>query len=84
VPERLSLEAAAEYLRTACLVIGLDTGLTHLAGAFGVPTIALYVATDPSATGLYACAQGRNLGGRARAPSVAEVTRAAGELLSGA
>lgn len=83
VPERLSLEAAAQCLGAACLVVGLDTGLTHLAGAFGVPTIALYVATEPSATGLYACARGRNLGGRARAPSAAEVTRAASELLSG-
>lgn len=33
------------------LVIGVDTGLTHLAAAFGVPTVAVFLATEPGLTG---------------------------------
>lgn len=33
------------------LVIGADTGLTHLASAFGLPTVAVFVATQPGLTG---------------------------------
>ncbi len=80
VPGRRSLQEAATGLAGACVVIGLDTGLTHLAGAFGVPTIAIYVATDPAATGLYGCARGVNVGGKGAPPSAAEVTQAADAL----
>lgn len=82
VPDRLPLDAAAKLLAGAALVIGLDTGLTHLAGAFGVPTVALYIATDPAATGLYGCPRGINLGGKRRAPSTGEVMQAVSDLLS--
>ncbi|MBZ9776714.1 lipopolysaccharide heptosyltransferase I [Mesorhizobium sp. CO1-1-8] len=33
------------------LVIGADTGLTHLASAFGLPTVAVFLATEPGLTG---------------------------------
>jgi len=82
VPQRLSLQAAAEALAGAALVIGLDTGLTHLAGALGVPTVGVYVSTDPAATGLYGCARGANAGGKGRAPSAAAVISAATAMLS--
>lgn len=48
---RMPLGVVAEYLRKATLVIALDSGLTHLAGALGVPTIALFGATDIEKTG---------------------------------
>ncbi|MEY3182646.1 MAG: hypothetical protein RLZ35_631 [Pseudomonadota bacterium] len=48
---RLSLSVAAEYLRQATLVVALDSGLTHLAAALNVPTIALFGATDTQKTG---------------------------------
>jgi ADP-heptose:LPS heptosyltransferase len=38
----------AELLREASLVIGADTGPTHLAAQLGVPTLALFGPTDPS------------------------------------
>jgi heptosyltransferase-1 len=68
-------------LAQARVVIGTDTGLTHLAGALGVPTLGIYCATDPAATGLYACARGVNLGGIAAAPSAAQVIAAVEGLL---
>ncbi len=73
VPARLDLAALASLLAQARVVVGTDTGLTHLAGALGVPTVGIYCATDPAATGLYACARGVNLGGIGMPPAVAEV-----------
>jgi heptosyltransferase-1 len=33
------------------LAIGVDTGLTHLAAAFGIPTVAVFLSTMPGLTG---------------------------------
>lgn len=42
-----SLAVSAAIVAQASLVIGVDTGLTHMGSAFGVPTIALFGATCP-------------------------------------
>jgi len=76
VPPRLDLDPLAALIAGARVVIGTDTGLTHLAGALGVPTAGLYCATDPSATGLYGCAHAVNLGGIGRPPAPVEVLAA--------
>ena len=69
VPDRFELHALASLLAGARVVVGADTGLTHLAGALGVPVIGIYGATDPAATGLYGCAHATNLGGVGAPPS---------------
>ncbi len=56
VPETLlvaksSLRDIAAVIGNSELVIGADTGLTHLASAFGVPTVAIFLATEPGLTG---------------------------------
>ena len=56
-------------------VIGVDTGLTHLAGALGTVTVGIYTATEPALTGLYGCARAANLGGRGQTPDADEVLR---------
>lgn len=81
VPERLDIAAMAALLAQARVAVGTDTGLTHLAGALGVATVGIYCATDPAATGLYACARGVNLGGVDAAPSAAQVIAAVDGLL---
>lgn len=53
VAPRLSVADAARLLAGARVVVGVDTGLTHLAVAVGVPVIALYVHSQPSLTGVY-------------------------------
>ena len=70
---RINLNEAAALLAQARVVIGVDTGLSHLATALGVPTIGIYTATDPGLTGLYAGARAINLGGKNCSPAVAEV-----------
>ncbi|MCD6679654.1 MAG: glycosyltransferase family 9 protein [Burkholderiaceae bacterium] len=44
---RTDLAQAAALVRDAALVVGVDTGLTHMGIAFGVPTVALFGSTRP-------------------------------------
>lgn len=74
VPERMEIAALASLLAQARVVVGTDTGLTHLAGALGVPTVGIFVATDPAATGLHACSRAINLGGSRGTPGAARVS----------
>jgi heptosyltransferase-1 len=76
VPPRRTLEELASLFAAARAVVGLDTGLTHLAAALGVPTIGIYCGSDPALTGLYGAAQARNVGAPGRPPSVSEVLHA--------
>lgn len=72
-PCKLSLTELATIIGKATAVIGVDTGIAHLAAAMDVPTIGIYTATDPALTGLYAGDLAVNLGGIQRAPGVPEV-----------
>ena len=73
-PLRL-IEAAALLARSRA-VVGVDTGLAHLAVALGRPTTGIYCATDPGLTGLAGGAGAVNLGGRGTPPGVADVAAA--------
>jgi len=48
---RLGLDALAVLIDQAQAVVGVDTGLLHLAAALGKPGLALYTATPPALTG---------------------------------
>jgi heptosyltransferase-1 len=72
----LPLADAAALLSGARAVVGVDTGLTHLAAALQMPTVGIYCATDPAATGLYGCARAVNLGGIGKPPAVEDVMAA--------
>ncbi|MEQ1515524.1 MAG: lipopolysaccharide heptosyltransferase I [Usitatibacteraceae bacterium] len=63
VPPPMSLTEAAMLLSDARGVVGVDTGLAHLAVALQRPTIGLYVTTSPALTGLYGNTLAINLGG---------------------
>lgn len=81
VAPRMGLAEAAALLAHARVVVGVDTGLTHLAAALGVPTVALFVATDPARVGLYATTPCIDLGGPGRPPSVADAIAAVERLV---
>ena len=70
-PPHLNLNEAAHLLGGAHAVIGVDTGLAHLAVALNVPTVGIYTATDPARTGLYGGINIANIGGINRAPDTA-------------
>ena len=82
VPPAMRLDDLAALLSRAQCVVGVDTGLTHFAAALGTPTIGIYVATDPAATGIYGCARAMNLGGIGAAPTAAAVITALESLVT--
>jgi heptosyltransferase-1 len=73
VAPRLALHEAAALLGHARAVIGVDTGLTHLANALDVPLVAVYTDTDPRLTGVIETHSAINLGGIGQNPSVKQV-----------
>ncbi len=81
----LSIKHLAGLCAGAQLVVGVDTGLTHLAAALGRPTLALFCGSDPHLTGVYAgdppITPVLNLGAAGRPPTAEEATAAALELL---
>ena len=46
------VEALAQVLARASLYIGNDSGVSHLSGALGTPTIVLFKTTDPEVWGV--------------------------------
>jgi heptosyltransferase-1 len=54
---RMSLGELATLIAAASGVVGVDTGLVHLAAALGTPCITLYGATDPGLIGTLGEAQ---------------------------
>jgi heptosyltransferase-1 len=85
VPPHRSLPRLAALLAGAEIVCGVDTGLVHLAAALGVPTIALFIATDPRLAGVErASSLARDLGGIGVVPTPEEVIAASAALLRAA
>lgn len=54
---RLRLEGIAREVAGARACVAVDTGLGHLAAAFGVPTLSLFGATNPGYTGAWGANQ---------------------------
>ena len=81
VPPRMPLEDLGVLLRQSRAVLGVDTGLTHLAAALGAPVIGIYCASDPALTGLHGSARAQNLGGIAQSPEPERVVAALAALL---
>jgi len=84
---RSTIAQLAALAARASLVVGLDTGLSHLAAAVGAPTVGIYCDYDPRLAGLRASSpqsQHRvaSLGGIGLVPSVAEVLAAADRVLA--
>jgi heptosyltransferase-1 len=56
-----SLAEMGEWLASAQVVVGVDSGLTHWAAAMGRPTVGLFLSTPISRFGLQWAPQGRSL-----------------------
>jgi len=76
VPPALEVDAAGALLTGAYAVVGVDTGLTHFAAALGTPTVGVYRATDPGATGLYGSRRAVNVGSVGKPPKSRDVIAA--------
>jgi heptosyltransferase-1 len=76
VAPRMTLPQLARLFSKAQCVVGVDTGLTHLAAALGARTVGIYCGSDPNLTGIYGAPRARNVGMLGRAPGVADVLQA--------
>jgi heptosyltransferase-1 len=81
---RMGLRSVAEHLARARIMVGLDSGLTHLSAGLGRPTIGIYRASTPVRTPLQGPAYVASLGERGQAPDAARVRAAVAEALDDA
>lgn len=81
VPPFLSVPDAARAIQSARIVIGLDTGFTHLAGALGRPTIGIFADFDAVQCAVSGDSFCRSFGGIAQIPAADQVISAIDEAL---
>jgi heptosyltransferase-1 len=84
VPERAPLDAVARLIAGAQFVVGVDTGLMHLAAALGVPLVAIFAGSRPGLTGPVGSGPIIVLGADDAPPTVAAVAAAVETLANAA
>lgn len=77
----MSVAGWAQALSQCRMVIGLDTGLTHIAAAIGVPCLGIFNLTDPALLTAQPPAPLETTGGHGRQSRLDEVQAAAERLL---
>jgi heptosyltransferase-1 len=80
VPERAPLDQVAKLIAGAQYVVGVDTGLMHLAAAFGVPLVAIFTGSNPRLTGPVGSGRLTVLGADGAPPSVDAVLDAVAKI----
>lgn len=79
---RMDLTSVARVLAGARLMVGLDSGLTHLSAALGRPTVGIYRASTPVRTPLVGASYTASLGDRGAPPSQEAVLAAVDQALA--
>lgn len=77
----MGITELARLLAGARLVVGVDTGLSHIAAALGRLTFCLFAGSHPELTGVHAGDTAINLGGAGAAPTAGQVVAAVTERL---
>jgi heptosyltransferase-1 len=81
VAERHSIDGMVRLVAGADFIVGGDTGLVHLAAAFGVPLVAIFSGTDPELTRPIGSGPMEVVGAKGAIPSVEAVAAALSEIL---
>lgn len=81
VPRAISIEEAYSLIAHAALIIGVDTGLTHVAAVLGKPTIEIYCDSPRWKTEGYWSKEIANHGDVQQPPTVAEVVSSCQRLI---
>src|SRR4051812_32839877 len=76
VPDLQPLDHVARLIARAAFVVGVDTGLSHVAAALGVPLAAIFVGTEPAQHGPLGTGAIEIVSSVGTTPSVAEVSAA--------
>ena len=82
VPIGRAIDEMARMIAGASFVIGVDTGILHLAAALGVPVVGIFCGSEPSLTGPLGPGRIEVVGGKGVKPSVEEVLAAVSRVLS--
>ena len=77
----MNIAELSQLLTGASIVVGVDTGLSHIAAALGRLTLCLFSGSRPELTGVYAGDTAVNLGTAGAPPTAAEAIAAALDLL---
>ena len=80
VPPRLSIEVAAGLIGHAAVVVGVDTGLMHLAAALRVPVVGVFCDSEPLDAQPLGGGPTAYRGGIGKPPTAAEVLAAVAEI----
>lgn len=81
VCSKLTLFQAAYLLQKARVVVGVDTGLLHLANAVDTALVGIYTDSNPVKTGVQPSAWAMNVGDVGQTPTVAQVALAVEQVL---
>jgi heptosyltransferase-1 len=84
IPPFVSVADAASLVAGARLVVGLDTGFTHLAGALGRPTVGIFCDFDATQCAVSGDGPCESFGGVGVVPPVADVASAIERMLGAA
>jgi heptosyltransferase-1 len=76
VPDLQPLDQVARMIARAAFVVGVDTGLLHVAAALGVPLAAIFVGTEPGQHGPLGSGKIEIVGALGAMPTVAEISAA--------
>jgi heptosyltransferase-1 len=76
VPDLQPLDQVAHMIARAAFVVGVDTGLLHVAAALGVPLVAIFIGTEPGQHGPLGAGKIEIVGTLGTMPSVGEVAAA--------
>jgi heptosyltransferase-1 len=76
VPDLQPLDHVARMIAQAAIVIGVDTGLLHVAAALGVPLAAIFVGTEPAQHGPLGSGRIEIVGAFGAMPAAEEVSAA--------
>ncbi len=76
VADAMPLDRMARLIAGAQFVVGVDTGLVHLAAALGVPLVAIFAGSRPELTGPVGQGPIEVLGGKDAPGSVEDVAAA--------
>ncbi|QWD62300.1 lipopolysaccharide heptosyltransferase I [Polynucleobacter sp. MWH-UH25E] len=82
VPNAFSIEQAFPVIANSSLVVGVDTGLTHLAAVLNKPTVEIYCDSPRWKTEGYWSDKIRNIGDIQKPPTVTEALEASLHLLN--
>jgi heptosyltransferase-1 len=81
---KLSVTECAHCIDASALVVGMDTGLVHLAHALGRRTVMIFTATSREHFGIGAPGRSVSVGDQHAPPDVASVLEAIEGVLAGA